>query len=141
MRSPLGQRLKQIRASRIQPVMAEAMGVAPRTYASYERDERIPDANALERLVEEGWNANWVLTGEGPERMEALAGYRVAEPSQPVKHETLTIALQLATEALEDRGRTLPPAKRAELVSLIYDLLEEGLPQAKVLDFAIRSAA
>jgi transcriptional regulator with XRE-family HTH domain len=58
--------------------------------------------------------------------------------SQQMRQEVLIIALQLADEALE--GKVLATEKRAELVSLIYELLEEGLPQAKVLRFA-RAAA
>lgn len=48
------------------------------------------------------------------------------------------LSLQLASEALGEK--TLPPAKHAELVGLIYELLEEGLPEATVLRFA-RAAA
>lgn len=51
--------------------MAAALAVAPRTYANYERGERLPDAEALARLVHEGWNANWVLTGAGDEHLSA----------------------------------------------------------------------
>lgn len=123
--------------------MAEALGIAQRTYASYERDERIPDAEVLARLVDAGWNVNWLLTGEGPERLPEFAdpdtaAGRASAPPQPglvgVRVESLRLALQLADEALA--GRTLDSAHKAELVSLIYELLEEGLPEAKVLRFA-----
>lgn len=72
------------------------------------------------------------------------AGSRIAEPetpypSHPVKSEHLTIALQLVSEVLEAADRALPPAKHAEAVQLAYDLLDEGLPQAKVLRF-VRTA-
>lgn len=74
---------------------------------------------------------------------------RVAEegppyPSQVLKQEALTLAFQLATEvddALRVQGRTLPPSKRAELTELAYDLLDEGLPRAKVLRFVLAAAA
>ncbi|MCP1375350.1 helix-turn-helix domain-containing protein [Dyella lutea] len=59
--------------------------------------------------------------------------------SQAVRREDLKIALQLASEALGNRE--LPPDKHAELVTLIYELLEEGLPEAKVLRFARAAAA
>lgn len=59
--------------------------------------------------------------------------------SQPLRRNDLTMALQLASEALGDKE--LPPAKHAELVTLIYELLEEGLPEAKVLRFARAAAA
>jgi hypothetical protein len=65
-------------------------------------------------------------------------GLASQQPSQPLRRNDLIMALQLASEALGDKE--LPPAKHAELVTLIYELLEEGLPEAKVLRFA-RAAA
>lgn len=59
--------------------------------------------------------------------------------SQGMRRDVLKIALQLASEALGEKE--LPPAKHAELVTLIYELLEEGLPEAKVLRFARAAAA
>lgn len=118
--------------------MAHVLGVAHRTYASYERNERVPDAAALAALLStEQVDANWLLTGEGPERL----GMGVREPqarygplSQPVSPEHLSIALELADEALE--GLWLPRKKYAELVALIYEGLTQGLPYAEILDFA-----
>jgi hypothetical protein len=59
-----------------------------------------------------------------------------AATSQPVKLPTLTLAVQLATEVLTEAGLALPPPKFAELVTTLYELIEEGLPRAKVLRFA-----
>lgn len=56
--------------------------------------------------------------------------------SQSLSAEELTIAVQLASEALEERNGTLPPAKFAELVTIIFELLRDGLPEAKVLRLA-----
>lgn len=54
--------------------------------------------------------------------------------SQPLSGSDLTMAIQLAAEALD--GRSLPPPEYAELVGLIYEGLTEGLPEAKILRFA-----
>ncbi len=67
------------------------------------------------------------------------AGVKAAEAaseshSQELRREALTMALQLAAEALG--GRSLPPEKHAELVSLIYEGLVDGLPEAQILRFA-----
>ncbi|WP_019397253.1 helix-turn-helix domain-containing protein [Pseudoxanthomonas sp. GW2] len=94
-------------------------------------------ANALEI------DPQYLLTGEAPKAA------KVHEPgaeygSQELKRETLTLAIQLATEAddaLRERGRTLPPSKRAELAMLAMELLQEGLPKAKVLRFVVSAAA
>lgn len=73
----------------------------------------------------------WIATGDGP----SLASEATSlNGSQPLRLEGLTIAIQLAAEALE--GKYLPPDKYAELVSLIYEGLEEGLPEATILRFA-----
>ena len=61
--------------------------------------------------------------------------------SQPVKTEQWTLAFQLVAEALDDNGLALPPAKRAEVTLLAYELLVEGLQQAKVLRFVQAAAA
>jgi len=93
-------------------------------------------ANAL------GIDAQYLLIGEtgGSALREEPAPYA----SQDLKQETLTLAFQLATEAddaLRERGRMLPPSKRAELTQLAWELLQEGLPRAKVLRFVLAAAA
>lgn len=116
--------------------MAAVVGVAARTYAYYERDERFPDSEALARLVAQGWNANWLLTGEGPERLQALqvAEEGVAYGSQEMSGEHLSVAVELADEALS--GLWLPRRRYYDLVALIYDALTQGLPYAQIIAFA-----
>lgn len=130
--------------------MGEVMGVAHRTYASYERNERIPDANALAPLVAEGWNANWLLTGEGPERLEALTSSQPrVEPvgddwsSQAERIDAMKLAVELLDSELAKAGKVLPPDKRAEAYLLLCDLLLEPgeLPSAKVVQLAIKAVA
>ena len=80
---------------------------------------------------------SWLLLNEG--RRRATPG--VSEASyQAVPRERQIIALQLTAEALEGRALTLPPAKRAEVTMLACELLEDGLPEAKIIRF-VRAAA
>lgn len=142
MRKALGERLKQIRASTKQADRAIELEIAHRTYAAYERGETEMGAEPLARLVQEGWNANWVLTGEGPERLP-LSVSEPLEPayllgSQPLRQPELRLALQLVAEALGPMRAT--PDQHAELVILVAEMLLEGLPEAKVLHFARRAA-
>lgn len=113
----------------------------------YEKGTSEPPFTAMAALCKAAnVRLEWLATGEG--EMHHSTGNRMvrddpAQPasaggSQPLRQQDLTMALQLAAEALGDR--VLPPAKHAELVILIYELLEEGLPEAKVLRFA-RAAA
>lgn len=130
---PIGRRLVSIRGSRTQPEMAALLGVAKTTYGRLERGVRELGADVLTRLQGEGWNANWVLTGAGPERIggaESLVGLE----SHGVSGEHLSIAVELADEAL--KGLWLPRNRYYELVALIYDGLTQGLPYAEIIDFA-----
>lgn len=113
------------------------MGVYKNTYSRWERGEREPSASDVARLVLEGWNANWLLTGQGPERLSSLQtpeNQGVSEPSHPLRQDVLKMAVQLAQEALD--GMTLAPDDYGQLVTLIYDALANGLPSAQVLAFA-----
>lgn len=70
--SSVGARLVEIRGTKAQPARAEELGVHKNTYARWERDEVPVSTEAVATMVQEGWNANWVLTGEGPRRFEQL---------------------------------------------------------------------
>lgn len=129
----LGKRLQHIRSGSSQEEFAKELGVHKNTFARWERDEREPSASDLLVLVQKGWNPYWLLTGDGPERLDALPD-AVSGPSQSLRPDTLKMAVTLAQEALD--GLTLDPGDYAELVSLIYDALHNGLESARVLAFA-----
>lgn len=56
------------------------------------------------------------------------------DSARPVRHDVMKAALELSAEAIG--GKALSAAKHAELIALVYELLEEGLPKPKVLRFA-----
>lgn len=115
----------------------QVMGVSSAALQRYIKGENEPPFSALARLcVAAGASLDWLTTGKGDMRVGNTAP---PTGSQSVRQEMLMLALQLANEALGEKE--LPPAKHAELVSLIYELLEEGLPEAKVLRFARAASA
>lgn len=61
------ERLKNIREDLVktQKEMAAMLGVAPRTWQNYEEGIHDPSWKVIEGLVEMGFNANWILSGEG----------------------------------------------------------------------------
>jgi len=80
-----------------------------------------------------------LLLGEPSPRpaiAENATEYRASQDLQP---DTLTLAFQLVEDALQ--GKSQPPSKRAEMVQICYELLEEGLPRAKVLRLVRATAA
>lgn len=72
-------------------------------------------------LVRLGINANWLLTGEGPMLLKDLA---VSSSALAPAALDLT-ALQMVTELLEDelarKHARLDPARKAEVISLLYE--------------------
>jgi transcriptional regulator with XRE-family HTH domain len=143
----IGQRLAHVRGVKSQADFAKELGIHKNTLGAYERIEREISATALARLVDIGWNANWLLTGEGPERMDQLL--RVAEEgaaysgSQDLRERALRIAIEMIDEALAAARKELSTPQRAEAYVLLADLImdEEDLPNAKVVQLAIKSVA
>ncbi|MBW7472317.1 XRE family transcriptional regulator [Marinobacter sp. F4218] len=66
----IGERLAEIRGPKSQGAFAEELGIHKNSLGHYERGNRVPDAEVLFRLVGMGFNANWVLTGEGSPKLE-----------------------------------------------------------------------
>jgi len=146
-RSEIGKRLAQIRGRANHDAFSARLGVHKNTYGGYERGETEIGAGAIFRLVAEGWNANWLLTGEGPERIEQLL--KVADESaanggsQDLRERALRLAIEMIDQALATARKELSVPQRAEAYVLLADLImdEEDLPNAKVVQLAIKSVA
>lgn len=85
-----------------------------------------------------------LLLGERSWAGAHAAETRGTYTSQDLQPDILTLAFQLATDALAElgkQGKTLPPQKLAEIAKVAFELLEEGLPRAKVLRFVLAAAA
>tara|TARA_R110000868_G_scaffold225568_2_gene477832 strand:+ start:37450 stop:37929 length:480 start_codon:yes stop_codon:yes gene_type:complete len=65
-------RLKAVRAELklSQAGMAEAVGTSVTGWQTYEHGKHVPGGQIIARLVELGFDANWVLTGDGPMRRD-----------------------------------------------------------------------
>lgn len=121
------------------------MGVHKNTYARWEREERELGASDLARLIAMGWNPNWVLTGDGPERM---GGNESAQQrhSQAVRLDVgrLKSAVKLLEVALELSGKVMGPADKADLVADLYTWLDDhgdALTPDNLVDFNSRLSA
>lgn len=145
-RTTLGQRLTAAmqRKSMSNADLARLAESTTATISNWMNDKVLPEhvkaaqlfpiANALDLSGHE------LLTGT-LEPISAVQEARASYDSQAVKLAEWRIAFQLVAEALDDKGLTLPPPKRAEVTLLAYDLLSEGMPEAKVLRFVLAAAA
>lgn len=144
----LGKRLSWIRVGKSQAERATELGVHTNTYARWERGEASISAEGLIALMADGWSANWLLTGEGPEKLDApqtSAGTetnsRVEEsaPSHTLSAERLSIAIELAKKTLGDRW--LPGPDYALLIGLMYEALQEGRTYSEILSSGLAIAS
>lgn len=67
-RDDLGGRLRMMRGANSQKTWAAILGVALSSYQLYERGDRVPRADLIEKMARSGWSPLWLLTGEGPMR-------------------------------------------------------------------------
>ncbi len=93
---------------------------------NYELAQRIPGGEAILALMHAGINANWLLTGEGPMLLADMAG--------TLDRKRMQLALEAIEEGIEEANGTMAPAKKAQLLLAVYDLMEEpSVTKAKVL--------
>lgn len=132
--SALNSRLKAWREEKRlnQAQAANLLGVPVATFIKWEVGTRAPGAAAIEAFVTAGGiNANWLLTGEGPMRIEDLAG---AETPGALDRERMRLAMEAIEEGLSEVRLTMAPPKKAELLLAAYDLLEtDGVTKEKVM--------
>lgn len=143
--APIGSRLAEIRSHSglSQAAFAQLLGVAFRSYTRWERGVREISIEGLQALIGAGWNVNWLLTGQGHERLEALqhkgseASMGAKNPSsQAVVSPNLKIALRMVEDALAEKQAYLPPGRRVDAAVLVCELLAKGLPEAEVVMLA-----
>lgn len=139
--SSLGSRLRAaMQARQLTPAeLARLAGATDATMSNWLNDNvRVDHVKAMQlfRIADAvGVGARHLLLGDDQETFSP----EQAPQSQPLQQQYLTMAIQLVAEALAKGGLTLPPAKQAEAIHLAYELLEEGMPGAKVLRF-VRAA-
>lgn len=118
----IGDRIAHIRGEESRDLFAERVDFAKNTIGNYERGDRLPKADFLAKLHEQGWNLNWVVTGEGPERLADLL------PVAPTDWdpELLRQVIEGVEEALAITSREMDPPHKAELIMLLYDMYAEA---------------
>lgn len=155
----LPERVKKIRAhfGYSQKAMAESMGINTRTWQIWEEGGSVPGGNHLESLVRLGFNANWILTGEGPMlRGDSVAGDASATGGEYVHIPRFEVAASAGggavvhSEQIVDylsfradwvRSTLGVSVRDLALISVIGDSMEPSLSEGDVvlLDMTTRS--
>ncbi len=111
-----GMRLKKARVRKniTRKVLAHKVGVHTNTYGLYERGKRVPDAIIIKMVCDIlQVNYIWLFTGQGPIDM----------PNNSAGIETglLENIIVKVEEHLSNSSMILSPAKKAEIISILYD--------------------
>lgn len=120
-----------MRGSATQRDFSNLVGLGNNTWSRYEVDERLPEWETVQRLIDKGWNAHWIMTGDGLER--GLCGSRgesLATPLQTLQGvamdlQRLTDAIEAVETGLDATNQMMEPPAKAGLVAAVYELLAE----------------
>lgn len=107
----LGARLRAIRfrLDISQGELAMKISSSATAIGQYEKSEKVPGGKVLAGYVSLGFNGHWILTGEGP--METVG---------ELQDDFLAEIIAEVEKALVARSQSLPPARKARLISYIY---------------------
>ena len=120
----IGERLRFLRGelSLTQPSAATKFSIPLGTWKQYEKGPSEPGSGALRGLAEGGVNVNWLLTGLGS---VMIAKYMEMPLSAELDTKRLQLAIETIEEVLEESGRTITTAKKAEAIKLAYEIFED----------------
>lgn len=111
--------------------LARKAAIPRSSLENYLTGSREPKATPLAKIAQAvGVSAHWLLTGDGPMRLSE-ARESSAPTSQALDVESLTQSIQIVQDWLAENRRTMPAAKQAEVVALIYDLAMQELADGR----------
>jgi transcriptional regulator with XRE-family HTH domain len=111
----LADRLKQARkkSGKTQEEMAKLSGVSYRVWQAYEAGKVTPGGKIFETLSDLGFNADWLLTGEGLMRKADREMFNIP---------LLTVIIEALEEYEVDVGKKLTPEEKADFISTACDM-------------------
>lgn len=137
IREGVGRRLREAREllGATQKDLGARIGMPVPSLRDYELGKTIPGGEAIEGFIRAGINANWLLTGEG----EMLL--KDSMPAGALDRKRLFDAIDAIEIVLKERGTTMPPDKKANLILAAYDFLGNDDATTEQLENVIRFAA
>lgn len=104
-----------------QKEMADALGIGHRTYQKYEQEGGNIDTKVFQSLTNLGFNISWFFRDDVPMRLNEAPAPPVAAVDEPL----LESVIEAVEEYLHGERLTLAPAKKAQLITALYDLFSE----------------
>ena len=135
--SNIGQRIRKIRTKcgLSQTALGEKLGLTGAAISKYENGESDAGALTLEKIAKIGNRSlDWLITGDEPKNITSPQGLdEESGPLRPIADMRLiTEVIEAVMEHLQDNNLTMPPAKIAALVEVLYgELNDSGGEQVK----------
>ena len=122
----LSARLKGLRVQlgRSQSDMDELLRLGKKSWQRCESGDHAAGSHVIAKLIQQGFNGNWLLTGEGPMTLKELNAERFDV-------ETLEQAVKVLEGRLKAGKKTMEPKDKAKMVVSIYELLNNEEREGK----------
>jgi transcriptional regulator with XRE-family HTH domain len=119
----IGERIRLLRGDEARDTFAPKCGVSRNTLANYETGKSDPVSSFLHTILAicPSTEPKWLLTGEGP--MER--GANTPPANGKVDRSLLQDVIAAVEEFLDDRDLELVPDRKAELITVLYDMFVE----------------
>lgn len=123
MTTAIGKRIAQIRGNQSQAAFAKETGIHKNTLGGYERAERTPDADFIQKLMQAGYNANWVISGDGPMLIKDLQSPENNQENKDLENVSLSDEeLAKYKEATEEIFKLSPDDDVTVWIALVMEL-------------------
>lgn len=107
------------------PRIAEKLGCSPMSWKAYEQGKSWPGGRILSDLRSLGVSIDWLLTGQG-QMFAPPAGDAAASQDCLVDETLLCEVIEAVERTLGELRHSLPPAKKALLLTELYMILLQG---------------
>ncbi len=109
---------------------ATKYGLTLSSYKKYEAGSVEPGSAALASIAEAGINPYWLLIGKGEMLLADMQppqhqDYASIPSLGELDTQRLQLAIETIEEVLEESGRKITPAKKAEAIKLAYEIFED----------------
>lgn len=132
-------RIKTFKKYKTDADLAKRLGVEPHTVSTWRKRETIPHEKLITFCDTEGISLDWLLTGKGPVKRRKRVGRSIgkAHPREFYDPQLLREIVETVEEIFQREHLSLRPAKKAELITLLYEELQKE--EAKRSELQVRA--
>ena len=105
--------------------IAEILGVSRQTVSAAYKRKSVPFPWLIKISKETGISIDWLLFGEGPKYRGEKTEEKIVKISEKIDTSLVKEVVQTVEEFLQEQSISLSPAKKAELIALIIEEIQD----------------